>query len=388
MNAGLDIRKFVAFLACLAGLCSVPGFAAEPAKASKFDLVYLVGVDEAELKPGVKAFVEPMFFTDGKELVFVYDYCRRDYARIHKGKPPARYIGKRGLADHEMLAEDRAAMRLYCDNRGFSLKGEAYHTRSSLGTRILLDDIAFEGTGEHHPQLRSPEMPQPGLAKISTVEGPSFQIAGSDKFWGPKHYFLASRNSALLADLMPVPRTDEKQIQQFVARAKAYGGSQKGMVIWACLERDPNKGFCKWGNQAYSSDRSKGKFHASELGIGPMLLADIDGDGLLDAMVGLRALQKQRSNVRGQEEPDILTWSATAFLLGNGKSFHFAELDLNRVAPTEFLYYMPLAFLRVGDCRYVLINSDDVEMELLFLAQPHESKACPNRATYKRLQAE
>lgn len=30
------------------------------------------------------------------------------------------------------------------------------------------------------------------------------------------------------------------------------------------------------------------------------MLADINGDGLLDVVVGMRAMQKERSNVRGQ----------------------------------------------------------------------------------------
>jgi len=72
MIPGLGFRCFGILIVGLAGLMSAACFAAEPAGGKKFSLVYLVGVEEAELKPGVAAFVEPMFFTDGKELVLVY----------------------------------------------------------------------------------------------------------------------------------------------------------------------------------------------------------------------------------------------------------------------------------------------------------------------------
>jgi len=367
---------------------SAAGFAAEPAGSKKFSLVFLVGVEEADLKPGVAAFVEPMFFTDGKELVFVYDYCRRKEEGVHKAKVPGLRIpahlkGKRGLADQE-IAEDLEPIRRYCANQGFRLNGEAYQTLNSLGARVRLGEIVFSGTGKHNYQMYPPEFPRSGTATITGVEGPTYEIPGRSKFWGPKHFFLASRNSSLLADLTPVRRTDEKEVQKFVERANTYGNSHKGKFV-QCLSSDPRDGSCPPGKE--DPVDMGAKFASAELGVGPIVLADVDGDGLTDAIVGLRVLQERRSGVAGRETTDNLTWSATAFLLGNGNSFHVASLNMNSVRPTQFLYYTPLALLRVGACTYVVTNSEDLEKNLLFLAQPKESAGCANRRTLKRVES-
>ncbi len=99
---GSRTQQLVALLVCLAGVCATQSLAAEPAKTEKFDLVFLVGVDEAELRPGIKVFVEPMFFTDGKELMFVYDYCRRDFERVNKSGSSWKSVGKNR---HEIAAK-------------------------------------------------------------------------------------------------------------------------------------------------------------------------------------------------------------------------------------------------------------------------------------------
>jgi len=59
MIPGLGFRYFGILIVGLAGLTSAACLADEPAGRKKFSLVYLVGVEEAELKPGVEAFVEP-----------------------------------------------------------------------------------------------------------------------------------------------------------------------------------------------------------------------------------------------------------------------------------------------------------------------------------------
>ena len=75
----LTLIGFVTILATTATFL----IAAEPKEKSdgKFHLVYLVSTDKVEV--GAKAYVEPLFFTDGKRLVFAYDYCRQQYLRDH-----------------------------------------------------------------------------------------------------------------------------------------------------------------------------------------------------------------------------------------------------------------------------------------------------------------
>lgn len=384
MATGLDIRKLVVFLACLAGLCSVPSLAAELAKASKFDLVFLVGVEEAELKPGVQVFVEPILFTDGKEFVFVYDYCRREYERTHKkrAKLPVKYIGLRGLADHEMRAEDLVAIRHFCAYESFRLKGENYDTVSSLGTRLRLGDITFTDEGERSRYIMPPQMPQSGQALITGVEGPNLQIAGRERFWGPKHYFLTSRNAELLGRLMPVQNVAEATARQFVARALAYICDPGRVVIWPCRQPEP-EGSVKSDRQRPSSSESNSATELTDPKVGQILLADMDGDGLLDAAVGLRATDPRRSKATRKEEKNTASWSVTVFLLGNGTSRHSAGYSLIQQVPDQFHYYMPLAYLKLGDCNYVVTNAEETEKNLFLLAQPEETKTCTNKLTYK-----
>ncbi|TMH25201.1 MAG: hypothetical protein E6H61_02545 [Betaproteobacteria bacterium] len=387
MIPGLGFRYFGILIVGLAGLMSAACFAAEPAGGKKFSLVYLVGVEEAELKTGVAAFVEPMFFTDGKELVFVYDYCRRKEESVHTAKVPglripAQLKGKRGLADQE-IAEDLEPIRSYCANRRFRLNGEAYKTLNNLGMQVRLGEIAFSGTGKHDYTWYPPEFPDSGTATITGVEGPTYEIPGRSKFWGPKHFFLASRNSSLLAELTPVRRTDDKEFQRFVERANTYGNGQKGMSIPTCLSRNPKNESCSPFSK-YSTD-GRAKFVSAELGFGPMMLGDVDGDGLTDAIVGLRAFQEPVP-IANSKRTERLLWSATAFLLGNGNSFHIARVNLIQVWPSGFYYYMPLALLRMGGCSYMITSSESLEKDLLFLAQPKESGGCANLRTLKRVE--
>jgi len=381
MIPGLGFRYVGILVVWLVGFVSAAGFAAEPAGSKKFSLVFLVGVEEADLKPGVAAFVEPMFFTDGKELVFVYDYCRRKEESVHKAKVPGLRIpadlkGKRGLADQE-IAEDLEPIRRYCTNQGFRLNGETYKTLNNLGTQVRLGEITFTGTGKHDYQMYPPEFPDSGSAKITGVEGPTYEIPGRGKFPGPKHFFLASRNGELLAALTPVRRTDEKEVQKFGERANTYGNGEKGKLVPICHPKDS----C---SRREMLDR-RAEFISAELGVGPVMLADIDGDGLTDAIVGLRAFQ-ERAPVAGRKTTAYLAWSATAFLLGNGTSSHIANDSFIQVRPRGFFYYMPLTVLRLGGCTFVATNNDAIEKTLLFLAQPKESKGCPNLSTRKWVQ--
>src|SRR5207247_10627295 len=147
--------------------------------------------------------------------------------------------------------------------------------------------------------------------------------------------------------------------------------------IPTCLASHPKES-CSRGREQ-TLDRTA-EFAAVELGVGPVVLADVDGDGLTDAIVGLRALQ-ERAPVAGRKTTAYLVWSATAFLLGNGASSHIADDSFFQVRPSGFFYYMPLALIRIGGCTFVVTNHED--KDLLFLAQPKESSGCSNRMTRK-----
>ncbi len=274
-------------------------------------------------------------------------------------------------------------MRRYCSNESFLLKGENYHTSSSLGTKLRLGDITFSEEGERSNYIMPPQMPQSGQAQIAGIEGPIFDITKRERFWGPKHYFLASRNVELLARLMPIPKVAETVVQQFVARALAYVCDPGKVVIWSCHQGEPNSSVNS-DRQRPSSSESKSGTALTDPIVGPVLLADLDRDGLLDAAVGLRATDLRRSKATKEEELNTASWSVTVFLLGSGMSRHRAGYSLIQQIPDQFNYQMPLTFLKIGDCNYVVTNSEELEKELLLLAQPEETKACTNKLTYKQ----
>jgi len=241
--------------------------------------------------------------------------------------------------------------------------------------QLRLGDVAFTGNGEHNYQSYPPSFPKWGTSEIAEVKGISFQIPGSEKFLGPKHFFLASLNGTLLADLMPVQNSDDKQIAQIVAQANVYGKNQMGMVKPACIPKGTS---CS----AYETipDR-RADYVSAELGIGPIFLADVDGDGLTDAIAGMRARQKpQEFRMAVSTNPKYeFGWSATALILGNGNKSLMADISVISDNFSQFMYYIPLSVLRINGCNYVAVY--DVEATLSYgslklLAIPKESKKC------------
>lgn len=387
MNAELGIQKLAAVLACMLGLCAVPSMAAEPAMAKKFDLVFLVGVDGAELKPGVEVFVEPIFFTDGKKFIFVYDYCRQIMEKKFRTKFPPEYKGPYLLRLAEIDEGDRQFTSSYCDNKSVSLNGDHYALLNNRAESIKLEKIDYSFSGEeeegtHNRFIIPPTLPNIGRAKVLNFSGTA-QQPGASAAPAFKFFFMA-KNEELLRQILPSWSTNGQAeaplLQQAIAYGEKYKGVKRGWGAWVqnypgCSSQNP------WCDVS-KDDRFK---NASIL-LKQSLVGDFDGDGKLDAAVGLYAEIKLTDGER-------FAWGGTVVVHGDGRNAMVSGtvgVDVNDADGSDQKSFFsrnalrPLGVFQFGLCRH-LLYIDLPTLGLRTLNVSAVALRCPDASSWREI---
>lgn len=199
--------------------------------------------------------------------------------------------------------------------------------------------------------------PHPGIARINTILGePLVVTLDIDSELRPRYFFLLSSNKPLLEQLIPVRRYKTEEMKQLVERARRLADETKGRHR-------------RWDEE---SRQSPGFIHAKPRVVNA-LFADLDGDGVVDASVGLVA------TTAGTQHP--FHWGGLGFLTSTKGSSFFGGLSQqpNHEASLKqgHVDHAPFALLRVGTCLYIFSMLTELGKSYQLVSQPLPTKVCP-----------
>ena len=363
----LTLIGFAAIIAAVAAFLQ----AATPKESGegKFHVVYLVSA--IDLKPGSKAFVDPVFFTDGKQIKPFHDYCRA-------------YGKEQGVSTTDLkpgqIGDAIGPIHRYCKNQPIPIEDRQYHTLNNSGVSVRLGTIEFtpgakDGTIDGH-QLIPRTRPYPGVTAIESVAGtpPAIEL-DTDSAIRPRHFFLMSTNRALLEKIVPVQRYEVAQMKKLLDRARVFAEEIKG--------RKRSRQTMLIDGQLQTKIIEKKRPPTFDTSVKPLLLdalfADIDGDKEPDAIVGVSVVwigAESRSKYRWQASLSLLSTSGDSFSAG----YDFPGGYEGQLA--HGYSHGPRALLRVGPCSYLLgASSHGILYTLGSLPQP--TKTCLSQGMFR-----
>jgi hypothetical protein len=312
---------------------------AEPASASdgKFHLIYLVSA--VDLKPGSKVYVDPIFFTDGKEVKNFHDHCKPERRTLQ----PTQIVG------------DLKFIENYCAKKTFSFDPKDYHTLNNHGERVTLERVGF-----HISDARgvNGETVMMGYSKLEsftpgTIVPP--RLLRNDG--APEYFFLMAKHRGLLTAILPMAKAIAADMTSLIERARQFADASKG----------------KAENGEYALLREDFKPIVRRIVANP-LFADVDDDGSTDLVVGIEA---RFQPVEGHSAPDV-RWLSVAYLTAAGRNVLGYWPEFFPMGPYERLsesvdgyarflsngypVMTPLVVVRLNRCNYVLRFMEDRSM--------------------------
>lgn len=356
----LTLIGFVAVMAMAATFL----FAADPKDKTdgKFHVVYLISV--IDLKPGSKAFVDPVFFTDGKQIKPFFDYCRA-------------YGKEQGVSITDLkpgqIGDAVEPIHRYCTNNPIPIDARRYHTLNNSGVSVRLGTVEFrpgakDGTMDGY-QLIPSTRPYPGITVIEGVEGKPMAIElDSDSAIRPRHFFLMSANRALLEKIVPVQRYEPAQMKKLLDRARILAEEVKG--------REQSRQTLLIDGQLQTKVFEKERPPTFDTTVKPLLLdalfADLDGDKEPDAIVEV-AVEWVTAEARSR-----FHWRALLSLHSKAGDSYGAGFDGMGGYEGQLAHGYssgPRALVRLGSCLYLLsASSHGIMYGLGSLPQP--TKTC------------
>jgi hypothetical protein len=235
-------------VACIAATFGLPvdtGAAEQDAADSttdgKYYLIWRVTASKVEV--GAEVEVEPAFFTNGKRVVFAWDYCRQYYVKKHQPQEiPSPFIyGRRNILDPQYLlndkdiGEDLGAFHSYCEYQDLTLAGARYVLLDNHGVRLTVRDVSFKAPKLPDWQVRRlhpPLFPKAGRSVIATVQGRVPEKLPAARQANQPYGFLMATNGKLLERIVPADKPTAEEQKQFDVRLNRYiERRQKGGVI-------------------------------------------------------------------------------------------------------------------------------------------------------------
>lgn len=326
----------ILFLA--ATLASAPGGAVD--NEGKFYLVYLVSA--VDLKPGSKVFVDPIFFTDGKEVKNFHGYCK----------------AREQFLKSEEINDDLNLITNYCDKKTFRMSPRVYVTLNNHGEQIVLEDIEFkvsDVTGVNN---------EPVMMGYTTVRlfshgsiKPTRLLRGDG---APEYFFLMARDQRVLKEIVPISNANSAEMQTLLERAKQLADASKGKTESGKYRLSIKQDFKTIGNVKLANP----------------IFADIDADGKADLIVGVEARYQAAAD---KTDPNI-RWLSVAYITGAGQSVlgywpeffsvgpyrKLLEFDdaYARFLSNGYPVMTPMLVVRLRECGYAIRFMEDRGMRV------------------------
>lgn len=304
----------------------------------KFHLIYLVSA--VDLKPGSKAFVDPIFFTDGEKIVGFHEYCKTHTPVLRS----------------DQISGDQEIIRKYCRQEDFQFDPVGHHTLNNHGLSVQLTPIRFTRS------LRG-ETVMMGHSTVastgqSTIEFPSLRRNDS----APEYFLLMSRDRSVLARMVSVATTNRAEVMSLLTKARSYAEEARGRTSGGREYKLLREEFMTSGNVSLANP----------------IFADLDKDGRLDLVVGVHAVYVPKI----KSSAPNMNWLAVAYIYGRSHQLLGHQVEIDPAGPYERLRMSgsayqrliengypamaPLVVLSIRNCTYVLRHFWDVAMEYPF----------------------
>ncbi|MSQ71589.1 MAG: hypothetical protein EXR27_09920 [Betaproteobacteria bacterium] len=324
------------------------------APRAQYDLVYLATVQAPELKTEGQARIEPLFLTDGTNVVFLFDYCRGYVEKILKTQ-----LKRRGwiFEGHWKRGYPIPASRLrkgvgtvignYCLTKEFALDGRLVHALSNGGLELKLGPIRFSGGETYHSAIIGPDFVDPGEATILAVErapwaqdSPVASISGTCPRIEPRHYFF------LMA-------ADRSILEKIVIRVKGARADLARLLAAGCDSVEPRRMVKRIEEKYEYGTRSRPFRSEVATVIAPLIWGDFDGDGREDLVLGMQV-------------PDKNNWNVLRVLFGRGAEIYLGGVS-GGTGADEYPDFLPFGIAKLGSCTYLLTSLDDVSWRRIHL---------------------
>lgn len=373
MNQNSWFGLLLAFSAGLLFVASPSSHAAE--KESKFHLVYLVSTDKLEV--GNKVFVEPLFFTNGKRLVFAYNYCRQYFGKKYKLKDDFVYSPKEEKLASGQIADDLTPIHRYCEGQDVTFNVKGYVVRDSAGVRLGLDAVGFAYNQPYERLLYQQLLSLPrGAATIRAVDGAALITSETAVTGGQQYFFLMASNPALLDRIAPARTVSKEKAARFRQRVRRYTQARTtGNVRPSGMDICEIKSITTPPGQRPFMPPRKGPYRLSRAQILASLFGDLDDDNLTDLVVSIFEEYPRKKAAVDAETTEI------RFFYGNGneRCLVWDQGVAYKLDPTS----LPLGLIKVGNCRYLISSFDRTIKTLDLINLSDKAQGCKNLIVYK-----
>lgn len=354
--------RVVSFLVIAAAWLTVaPSVQSAETAEGKFHLVYLVSTDKVEV--GAKAYVEPLFLTNGNSIEFVYRFCRA-------------VLGVRGWSTHvtsaQLGGDDAAVVQQFCENKTQKLDGDKLFVINHYGSSVRLSTVTFETNLSDARFVIPPLLPKQGVTTISAVTGvspkPSHQV-GSDVALAPSFFWMAS-NRKILYSVVPLQaRTQERASGLLFDSALAYSRNVQGTVYTWRFVDGPT---LEEGEVRFDGPFPRAK-HLAKSGVEVVapIIVDVNQDGVNDIIFGMRDEGTEKSG------DGTTRWAGTGIIIGGGAKAMFGTTT--KSARVGF----PYGVLRIQNCTYAVVSMGEQSTPYDLIPLPAASASCAYGRAYK-----
>jgi hypothetical protein len=323
-----------------------------PTEDGKFHLIYLVSTDKVEV--GAKAYVEPLFLTDGTDIKPVYEYCQALQSGISS-------------PDQRLIADQERALERFCRNEAFTIDGRKLSARGAGGAALTLGKISFTRYATGDTTMVAPFMSNTGTAEVTSADKEPRVITPEQAEW--RHFLMAS-NDKLLRSLIPDVTYQPTEYEHLLKRARAFAEREKGVrhAEGAIKERRRSKGF-----------------ENAQVALVDTMAVDLDRNRQIDLVVGIRAPAGSDSG-----EFDFV-WAAVGLIFRDGRE----ELLSSVYQKTNYWHAVragavpsaPLAVFQTVSCSFVVYRPHEFYGAIDFRAFGKPNDTCRDKHVMKVYEA-